>query len=153
MDQSHCVYSSTLPASVMLSPLAKDQNWNRINFLKEFQYLLSVADEEDCLLWETRGMNGQSGSEFEADMPLNRCSTTGVCGGEDSVLLEDKEGLGTWKSSGKLDIVRRFWCCALNFFNEMPLYCRSSRARANSISKCYNMQSCKYVKSPEKSTT
>jgi len=94
-------------------------------------------------------VNGELGSEFEADMPLGPwsvCSTTGVCGSEDSVLLEDKDGRGTWKSTGKLDRLGRFWSCVLNFSNEMPLYCRKSRARAKSTSNFYNMQSCKNVK-------
>jgi len=94
-------------------------------------------------------VNGELGSEFEADMPLGPwsvCSTTGVCGSEDSVLLEDKDGRGTWKSTGKLDRLGRFWSCVLNFSNEMPLYCRKSRARAKSTSNFYNMQSYKNVK-------
>jgi hypothetical protein len=57
-------------------------------------------------------VNGELVPEFGADLLLNRrsmCSMTGVSVGEEMVVLEDKEGRGTRKLYGKLDMLRRFW--------------------------------------------
>jgi hypothetical protein len=45
-------------------------------------------------------VNGELVPEFGADLLLNRCSVcsmTGLFVGEERVVLEDKEGRGTWK--------------------------------------------------------
>jgi hypothetical protein len=136
----------------VLLPLAKDQNYDRLEFRTKLHYLFRVNEEGDCRTWEMRGrVNGELEPEFGADLLFSWCSMRSIIGvsvGEETAVLEDK-GRGTWKLYGKLDMLRRLWSWVLTVSNEMPPHCRSSRARANSISKCYNMPSNAYVKSPE----
>jgi hypothetical protein len=144
-----CIYRFTY-----LLSLVKDHNYDRFEFRKSFN-ICWVNEEEHGMCGMQGRVNGELGPESEAKLLFYPCwmrSITGVSIGEETAVLEDKEGRGTWKLYGKFNMLRRFWIWALSMSNEMPPYCRFSRARANSISICYNMQSQEYMKSPEMPT-